>query len=108
MIHQLKTTPEYFEAVASGHKTFEVRKNDRGFKVGDFLGLNEFNANETGRFMIVEVIYVLDNEDYCKDGQVILGIRPCGIKQLCRYDFPRDSLDFRVPIYDNSQNAHHD
>lgn len=36
-IHELKTLPEYFEAVQSGAKTFEVRKNDRGFQVGDLL-----------------------------------------------------------------------
>lgn len=41
MIHQLKIDSEYFDDVASGKKTFEVRKNDRNFLVGDFLALNE-------------------------------------------------------------------
>ena len=39
MIHALKTLPEYFEAVWENKKTFELRKNDRDFKVGDYLAL---------------------------------------------------------------------
>ena len=31
MIHELKIYPEYFKAVISGEKTFEIRKNDRPF-----------------------------------------------------------------------------
>ena len=41
MIHQLKTEHNFFEDVISGKKTFEVRKNDRDFMVGDFLALKE-------------------------------------------------------------------
>lgn len=37
IIHELKTLPEYFELVRKGIKNFEVRKNDRDFKVGDML-----------------------------------------------------------------------
>ncbi|MEG0259568.1 MAG: DUF3850 domain-containing protein [Lysinibacillus sp.] len=33
--HDLKILPEYLEAVVSGKKTFEIRKNDRDFQVGD-------------------------------------------------------------------------
>lgn len=40
--HELKILPEYFEAVLNGNKTFELRKDDRGFKVGDTLILKEF------------------------------------------------------------------
>ena len=50
MIHQLKILPKFFEKVISGEKTFEVRENDRNFKVGDYLALNEFaNGDYTGR-----------------------------------------------------------
>lgn len=40
-IHTLKTDPAVFAAVVNGLKTFEIRFNDRGFKVGDVLTLKE-------------------------------------------------------------------
>lgn len=40
--HTLKTLAPFFDAVADGSKTFEVRKNDRGFAVGDILVLTRF------------------------------------------------------------------
>lgn len=43
MTHELKTWTEYFRAVRAGNKPFEVRKNDRDFKVGDILALKEFD-----------------------------------------------------------------
>ncbi|WP_368648012.1 DUF3850 domain-containing protein [Castellaniella ginsengisoli] len=39
--HSLKTDPEVFQAVFEGRKTFELRVNDRGFRVGDELLLKE-------------------------------------------------------------------
>lgn len=43
MKHELKTWPIHFQAVETGRKTFEVRNNDRGFKVGDTLILREYS-----------------------------------------------------------------
>lgn len=40
--HKLKTWPEYFSAIRLGIKAFEIRKNDRGFKVNDTLQLMEW------------------------------------------------------------------
>ncbi len=37
--HILKTVEPYFSAVKSGEKTFEARRNDRGFQKGDVLVL---------------------------------------------------------------------
>lgn len=43
--HQLKCWPEFFDAVASGQKTFEVRKNDRGYQAGDTLILRAYDPH---------------------------------------------------------------
>lgn len=45
MIHELKIWPQFFEAVKSGNKTFEIRENDRGFQNGDRVILREFDPN---------------------------------------------------------------
>ena len=88
MIHQLKCKPEYFEAIAAGDKTFEVRNNDRNFHAGDYLALNELTSHavnsegehaETGRSVLLRVTYVLTDSEYCKDGMAILGFYPCRI-----------------------------
>ena len=50
MLHRLKILPEYYEAVKSGEKTFEIRRNDRGFTPGDELILQEYDGKKlTGR-----------------------------------------------------------
>ncbi len=46
MIHELKTWPEFWDAVDRGEKTFEVRKDDRGFQVGDVLALQRWQPLE--------------------------------------------------------------
>ncbi|OTP10387.1 hypothetical protein A5844_002087 [Enterococcus sp. 10A9_DIV0425] len=88
MIHELKILHEYFEAVTSGRKQFEVRKNDRGFKVGDQLVLREYKEyirqelfsgrkqsmlNYTGNSYKAEITYITDYAQ--KDGYVVLGIK---------------------------------
>lgn len=59
--HLLKTWPTYFDAVKSGVKTFELRRDDRGYKVGDILDLREYDPGSgwTGRQCIRDVTYVL-------------------------------------------------
>ena len=46
MEHKLKTWPVFFADVESGVKTFEIRKNDRNFQVGDILILEEYDPWE--------------------------------------------------------------
>ncbi len=64
MIHSLKIKSEYFKKVISGEKTFEVRKNDRDFRRGDILALNEYkNEKHTGRSCLVVVDYILSSSE---------------------------------------------
>ncbi len=37
--HSLKIHPEHYNNVKDGTKTFEIRKNDRGFQKGDKVSL---------------------------------------------------------------------
>lgn len=41
MTHYLKIKRAYFEPLINHRKPFEIRKNDRNFKVGDIVVLNE-------------------------------------------------------------------
>ena len=48
MIHELKIKPQYYEDIKIGLKPFEIRKNDRDFKLGDILILNEYSLDDSG------------------------------------------------------------
>lgn len=74
--HNLKTIQPFFNDVLHGRKTFEVRKYDRNFSVGDTLTLEEFDPFEgyTGQAIVREITYMLDSPEYCKPGYVVLGI----------------------------------
>lgn len=41
-VHELKLNTKYYDDVKKGLKTFEIRKNDRDFKVGDVLSLTRW------------------------------------------------------------------
>ncbi len=83
MEHRLKTLQPYFADVKNGTKTFELRKNDRNYNIGDTLVLEElidngniFAERYSGQVIRKRVSYILKNcpefglqEDYC-----ILGI----------------------------------
>lgn len=74
--HELKIIPKYFKDVVDGDKNFELRKNDRDFKVGDSLMLKEFDNGEyTGDSVQVVVTYILVGGEYgLNKDYVILGI----------------------------------
>ncbi len=77
MEHRLKIRPEFFQAVTDGRKTFELRKDDRGFSVGDGLILSEWNGDGfTGREFRCVVDYILKDYDGLSPGYAILGIVP--------------------------------
>ena len=81
MTHRLKTLPEFYEALCCGVKRFEIRKNDRNFKVGDCLVLVKFeNGKEDGNNVLLRnVDYITDFPKGLKKGYVCMGISPRGI-----------------------------
>lgn len=77
MIHELKIKSEHFQAVCDGRKKAELRKDDRGYKVGDVLWLKEVDGDKfTGRELAVQVTHILRNcpEYGLADGYCILSI----------------------------------
>lgn len=102
MLHELKLTQPYFDDVAKGDKSFEVRRFDRPFKVGDYLALNEYvDGKYTGRFMVAQIKNILREigllEEYC-----VLGIVPCRLYAapgIFDYSFESKALISSYEVY---------
>lgn len=92
MRHELKCWPIYFWPLEKGIKTFEYRKNDRDFQVGDQLVIKEYeteilggpegtqiiqSARYTGKILLFEITYILSNALNIPDGWCILGLKGC-------------------------------
>ena len=74
--HEVKIVASYYEDVVSGKKSFELRKNDRGYKRGDSLKMLEFkDGKHTGRTIDADIIYMLEDYTGLTEGYCILGIR---------------------------------
>ena len=72
-VHQIRLAKSYFDDVANGIKTFELRKNDRGYKKGDILEMMEFaDGKNTGRTVRVLVTYILEDYTGIEDGYCIM------------------------------------
>ncbi|WP_288846669.1 DUF3850 domain-containing protein [uncultured Fructobacillus sp.] len=92
-VHELKLDEKYFDLVNNGLKTFEIRKNDRDYHVGDLLALSRYNSElncykqtdsawasqsykassvHEADTILRKIIYMTDYEQ--KDGYVVLGI----------------------------------
>lgn len=77
-IHDLKVWPVFFEPIASGRKTYEIRKLDRDYQTGDLLKLREWDkriADYTGRELTAVITFISSNPDYMREGFGVLGIK---------------------------------
>lgn len=73
--HEVKIAASHYDDVASGKKSFELRKNDRGYKVGDRLKMLEFiDGKHTGRTIDADIVYMLEEYTGLQEGYCILGI----------------------------------
>lgn len=93
MNHEFKTWPEFFAALLAGEKTFELRKDDRGFVIGDILHLREYDLETrtySGRVVRRKVIYLLGHRATAgcaatfglQPGYVIMGLSPSPADRL--------------------------
>ncbi|KKN58977.1 hypothetical protein LCGC14_0546520 [marine sediment metagenome] len=74
--HSLKTVNPFFSDIWNGIKKFDVRLNDRDFKVGDSLFLKEYGLEGyRPRAIMCKIIYFFNGYLMLKDGYVILGIK---------------------------------
>lgn len=78
-LHELKIKEKYYQKVLCGIKTFELRKNDRDYQIGDLI--NFIVVNDSGNIEqtdeVYKIRYILKDvpeygldKDYC-----ILGIK---------------------------------
>ena len=75
-VHQIRLAKPYFDDVANGIKTFELQKNDRGYKKGDILEMMEFaDGKNTGRMVKVLVTYILEDYTGIEDGYCIMATK---------------------------------
>lgn len=77
-VHHIKTWTPFFKEVKTGVKSFEVRFNDRDYKVGDTLILDDFDPDKqmyTGDWTAKLITYKLDDPRFVKEGYVILGMK---------------------------------
>ena len=73
--HKLKLAKMFFEDVRLGRKSFELRKNDRDYQIGDILELREMdNGEPTGRAIEKEITYILEGFAGLKEGYCILAL----------------------------------
>lgn len=73
MNHDLKIDEEYFNDVKKGLKKFEIRFNDRNYRVGDTINLFEITRERkyTGRKVSGVITYITDYEQ--KTGYIVFG-----------------------------------
>lgn len=82
-IHELNIKFVYWEELIREVKTFELRKNDRGFEVDDLIHFNILGRtilgapNSVPDSNMFKITYILDNvpEYGLMDGYCILGIK---------------------------------
>ena len=78
-VHEIKLLEDYCDAVLSGEKTFEVRKNDRGYQKGDHVSFTPVDRSYLKFYHPVsekeyEITYVHSGLGL-ENGYVVFGIK---------------------------------
>lgn len=87
--HKVKIWPEHYRDVKALRKLYEVRKDDRGYRVGDILELQEWDPKKekyTGNELERKIGHILDLEEFgLGQGYVVLGF---DFKHLTKQERP--------------------
>lgn len=77
-IHWLKILPRYFHALSTRRKSFELRFNDRDYRVGDNVIFQMWSpaAGMHGRTLPMTITYITDYPEGLRPGYVVLGVKP--------------------------------
>jgi hypothetical protein len=102
MIHEIKASSEYFNAIQDGAESIEVKKNgyDCDIHLGDFLALNEYEgSNYTGRCLMTRITSILEKAS--EPGKITFGIIGCKITTNCNYFIDDDDYckEGSIPVY---------
>lgn len=75
-IHELKTLQPHFDAIELREKRAELRRDDRGFEVGDTLVLREYDPQSgySGRSCKAKVTHILAGFEALVPGHVMMSI----------------------------------
>lgn len=77
LIHTLKLADKFWDAVKNGPKTFEIRKDDRHFEVGDTILFKHVGGSGhwvMGPYRVTYILRSADFPDGIRDGYVVMGI----------------------------------
>jgi hypothetical protein len=85
-IHALKCLNPHYFLLTTGQKTFEIRKADMDFQVGDILHLEEYRqvypdvenvGAYTGESIYRQITHILDGEKWgIMPGYVVMSLSP--------------------------------
>lgn len=74
-VHQVKSWVPFFQAIKRGDKLHDLRKDDRGYEVGDQLMLHEYDqvaGRYTGDRLCVDVTFITDRRTPCAFSSAVL------------------------------------
>jgi hypothetical protein len=84
--HILKTWLEEFKDIKSGRKTFDFRKNDRGFEVGDTVISAEYNQHSkkfTGEKHEARITFMIQGGKFgIPEGYCIMALKEINKKKV--------------------------
>ena len=88
MTHYIKIEKSFADAVLCGDKTFEIRKNDRGYQKGDYIQFIPMDGLSKDIFhplkdKVYTITYVMNGYGL-ENGYVVFGIKELAVCTLGR------------------------